>query len=129
MPKSSFSLIFFMVFDKRLGILIIVLIAVSIITFTVTRIADTPLYVAIGVYSTKEMIEERKKQMGLNKPMWVQYSNYLTGLLNGNLGSSRRTFAPVIDEIRLDCLLQLNSSLRCSFINAMGNSIRCNGSL
>lgn len=84
---------------KRLGILIIVLIAVSIITFSVTRIAGTPLYVAIGVYSTKEMIEERKEQMGLNKPMWVQYSNYLTGLLNGNLGSSRRTFAPVIDEI------------------------------
>ena len=86
-------------FIKRLGILFIVLIAVSMLTFSVTRIAGTPLYAAIGVYSTKEMIEERKEQMGLNKPLWEQYTNYLTGLANGNLGSSRRTFAPVKDEI------------------------------
>ena len=86
-------------FIKRLGILFIVLIAVSMLTFSVTRFAGTPLYAAIGVYSSKEMIKERKEQMGLNKPLWEQYTNYVTGLANGNLGSSRRTFAPVKDEI------------------------------
>ena len=86
-------------FINRLVILFIVLIAVSMLTFSVTRIAGTPLYAAIGVYSTKEMIEERKEQMGLNKPLWKQYTDYLTGLAYGNLGSSRRTFAPVKDEI------------------------------
>ena len=84
---------------KRIGILFLVLTTVSILTFSVTRIAGTPLYAAIGVYSTKEMIEERKEKMGLNKPLWEQYFNYITGLLNGNLGSSRRTFAPVSQEI------------------------------
>ena len=86
-------------FLKRLGILFIVLIAVSMLTFSVTRFAGTPLYAAIGVYSTKEMIEERKEQMGLNKPLWLQYVDYLKGLSNGDLGSSRRTFAPVKEEI------------------------------
>ena len=44
---------------KRLGILVIVLLAVSILTFSVTRFAGTPLYAAVGVYSTEEMIEDR----------------------------------------------------------------------
>ncbi len=84
---------------KRLGILVIVLLAVSILTFSVTRFAGTPLYAAVGVYSTEEMIEDRKEQMGLNKPLWEQYAGYLKGLVRGNLGSSRRTFAPVREEI------------------------------
>ena len=84
---------------KRLGILLIVLISVSILTFSVTRFAGTPLYAAVGVYSTDEMIAERKEKMGLNKPLWEQYATYLSGLARGNLGSSRRTFAPVRDEI------------------------------
>ena len=46
---------------KRIGILILVLTTVSILTFSVTRMAGTPLYAAIGVYSTKEMIEDRKE--------------------------------------------------------------------
>ena len=97
--NTAFFSRFFWYLIKRLGILLLVLLAVSMLTFSVTRIAGTPLYAAIGVYSTKEMIEERKEQMGLNKPLWEQYTNYLTGLLKGNLGSSRRTFAPVKDEI------------------------------
>lgn len=84
---------------KRLGILIVVLLAVSILTFSVTRFAGTPLYAAVGVYSTDEMIADRKEKMGLNKPLWEQYVSYLRGLSRGNLGSSRRTFAPVREEI------------------------------
>jgi len=89
--------IFYLV--KRLGILLIVLLAVSILTFSVTRFAGTPLYAAVGVYSTDEMIAERKEKMGLNKPLWEQYTSYVSGLMRGNLGSSRRTFTPVRDEI------------------------------
>ena len=76
-----------------------VLLAVSMLTFGVTRIAGTPLYAAVGVYSTDEMIEARKELMGLNKPIWEQYASYVAGLARGDLGSSRRTFAPVRDEI------------------------------
>ena len=66
---TAFFSRFFWYLIKRLGILFIVLIAVSMLTFSVTRIAGTPLYAAIGVYSTKEMIEERKVNLldDLNK--------------------------------------------------------------
>src|SRR5258708_23595531 len=36
---------------------------------------------------------------GLDKPLWVQYGNFLGSLLRLNLGTSAHTNAPVIEEI------------------------------
>lgn len=83
----------------RLGLLVLVLLAVSLLTFGVTRATGTPLYVAVGQQATQEMIDARAEAMGLDLPLWQQYANYLGNLLQGNLGQSRRTFTPVASDI------------------------------
>ena len=84
---------------RRLGLLILVLCAVCVLTFTVTRFTGTPLYASIGQQATPEMIEARAEVLGLNDPVWVQFRTYFFNLLRGDLGTSRRTFVPVAQEI------------------------------
>jgi peptide/nickel transport system permease protein len=40
-----------------------------------------------------------KAQLGLDKPLWVQYFNYLTGLFRGDLGKSMQDYSPVGSQI------------------------------
>lgn len=85
---------------RRLGLLVIVLFSVCVLTFAVTRSTGTPLYAALGMQVTEEMIEARAEMMGLNDPIHVQFTTYMVNLLKGDLGTSRRTFTPVAGEIR-----------------------------
>jgi ABC-type dipeptide/oligopeptide/nickel transport system permease component len=85
---------------RRLGLLVVVLWMVATIAFGVTRATGTPLYAAVGQQVTQEMIEARARLMGLDQPQYRQYLDYLAALARGDLGSSRRTFVPVADEIR-----------------------------
>lgn len=40
-----------------------------------------------------------KAQLGLNKPLWAQYLDYLTGLFRGDLGKSMQDYSPVAQQI------------------------------
>jgi len=46
-----------------------------------------------------EAIEEMRRKLGLDKPIWVQYFDYLFGLLRGDLGKSMHDFSPVAEQI------------------------------
>ena len=52
---------------------------------------------ALGL--SKEQVEGIRSQMGLDKPVWVQYVASLRGFLTGNLGYSVRTGTPVAELI------------------------------
>ena len=84
---------------RRVGLLLLVLFLVSLLTFGVTRFTGTPLYAAVGQQATPEMIEARAELLGLNEPVWQQYLRYVTSLAQGDLGTSRRTFTPVSQDI------------------------------
>ena len=40
-----------------------------------------------------------KAELGLNKPLWAQYIDYLTGLFRGDLGKSMQDYSPVAQQI------------------------------
>ena len=84
---------------NRVAILAVVLFSVVVLAFAVTRSTGTPLYAAVGIQTSEEILEARAELMGLNDPIHVQFTTYLTALLRGDLGSSRFTFVPVTDEI------------------------------
>ncbi len=42
---------------------------------------------------------EFKRQLGLDKPIWVQYVDYLIGLTRGDFGKSMQDFSPVSQQI------------------------------
>jgi peptide/nickel transport system permease protein len=89
---------------------IFVLIGVSIITFSLARVIPSnaaALY--IGPKARPADIERVSKQLGLDKPLPVQYAIYMKDLLHGDLGISIGTKRPVLDEItgRIPATLEL----------------------
>jgi peptide/nickel transport system permease protein len=86
---------------RRLFTSIIVLIGVSIMTFLIARVVPSnaaELY--IGPKARPEDIARVTKQLGLDKPLPVQYAVYMNELLHGDLGLSLGTKRPVLTEIR-----------------------------
>src|SRR3954466_5780295 len=57
---------------------------------------DTLLF---GQPRTEEVVRNMRAEMGLDKPLPVQYFNYLVGVAHGDLGKSLTTRRYVIDEI------------------------------
>ncbi|MDE0139073.1 MAG: ABC transporter permease [bacterium] len=86
---------------NRVVILAVVLLAVVIIGFTITRSTGTPLYASLGVAVSEAIIEQRAEEMGLNEPIVVQFWTYLTHLLQGDLGVSRISRIPVAEDIAI----------------------------
>ena len=76
------------------------LIGVVIVSFLLTRVlpGDTAAYFA-GPAATPQAIEEIRKQLGLDLPLWVQFGHYVRDLAHGNLGQSLTTGQPVLADI------------------------------
>ncbi len=86
---------------NRMVILAVVLLAVVMIGFTITRSTGTPLYASLGMAVSEAIIEQRAEEMGLNEPIVVQFWTYLVHLLQGDLGVSRISRIPVAEDIAL----------------------------
>lgn len=85
---------------RRLLMLIPVLVGMSIIVFLIVRaIPGDPASAILGERATEEAVAELREELGLNDPWYVQYADYVTGILSGDLGNSIRTHTPISDEI------------------------------
>ena len=72
---------------------------VTFVFFIIRLVPGGPALAVLGSYATAESIRELEKQMGLDKPLLVQYGNFLTDLCRGDLGKSMITKRPVSSEI------------------------------
>ncbi len=74
---------------KKLTTLLIVLLVVSFVTFFIIHLTPgDPARVMLGSEATEEAVEELREKMGLNRPLPVQYVEWLGDVLHGDLGSS-----------------------------------------
>jgi ABC-type dipeptide/oligopeptide/nickel transport system permease component len=53
-----------------------------------------------GRANSAEVVENMRRDLGLDKPLWNQYLIYVKGVLQGDLGTSITTKRPVLDEIK-----------------------------
>jgi len=85
---------------KRILTFIPTFIGVSIITFMFIRILPgDPIIVMAGERGmTDERYAALMTQFGYDRPILVQYWDYLTGIFRGDLGTSFKTKKPVWDE-------------------------------
>jgi ABC-type dipeptide/oligopeptide/nickel transport system permease component len=85
---------------RRLFTSIIVLFGVSIITFLLARVVPSDAAVLyIGPKARAEDIVRVRHQLGLDRPLPVQYIFYVRDLMHGDLGTSIGTKRPVLQEI------------------------------
>lgn len=77
---------------KRLLLLVLMLVGLLAITFTISHVAPgDPASLAAGPDATKEMVENIRRQYGLDKPLREQFAIYASGVLEGDFGRSVRT--------------------------------------
>lgn len=86
---------------KRLLQLIPVFIGVVTIVFFLSQMMPgDPARMVAGEQAPPEAVEEIRKELGLDKPVGVQYLNYLKDLfLKGDMGISWKTKQPVTSEV------------------------------
>ena len=85
---------------KRLLQLIPVLIGVTLAVFLMLHaIPGDPARIMAGEAATEAQLEQMRYNLGLNDPLWVQYTRYITNALQGDLGRSIRTNREVVSEI------------------------------
>jgi ABC-type dipeptide/oligopeptide/nickel transport system permease component len=84
---------------KRLGLAILVALAVSMIAFLLLRLSGDPAIAIAGEGARSEDIELIRKTYGFDRPLPVQYVDWLGKSLRGDLGESvyfRTAAAPII---------------------------------
>ena len=74
---------------QRLLSLILVLIGGSIAIFAILRfLPGDPVVVMLGFEYNPEVVEEMRRELGFDKPPPIQYLDWITGVLQGDLGRS-----------------------------------------
>jgi peptide/nickel transport system permease protein len=88
-------------FIDRLVTAVPALMGVIVVSFLLTRVlpGDPAAYFA-GPAATPQAIEEVRRQLGLDKPLPVQFARYVGDLAKGDLGPSLTTGQPVLVDIK-----------------------------
>jgi len=85
---------------KRLALVVLVVFGVATITFFLSRIAPgDPARMWAGPRATAEQVEAARKELGLDRPLIIQYAAFMKKLAVGDLGTSIRTRRNVTQEI------------------------------
>ena len=94
---------------------------VSIAVFLMLHLTPgDPAEIFIGDrQSTPEQLEVVREQMGLNRPLHVQYLDYMWNVLQGDLGNSLNNGRPVLDEILLRLPHTLELTLAAMLISTI----------
>lgn len=88
-------------FLKRIFALLPTLIGISTLVFLMIQmIPGDPARVMLGERATKEAVENLRKDLGLNEPVYVQYFTFVTNLAKGDLGRSFKSRELVSTELK-----------------------------
>lgn len=76
------------------------LLGLSIIIFFISRVLPgNPARMALGPRATEQQVQELSRELGLTKPLPIQYVDYMQGLVVGDLGRSLVTKRPVATDL------------------------------
>lgn len=71
---------------RRTGSLVLLLVAVSFITFTLFQLGPAdPASAACGQECTPERVAEARVALGMDQPFFIQYADYLRGLVSSRI--------------------------------------------
>lgn len=84
---------------RRVLAMIPTLLGVVVLIFLITRVLPgDPARSLAGENADQSVVDKLREQMGLDKPVWQQFGDYLVGLLHGDLGYAWHTGHPVAQD-------------------------------
>jgi len=85
---------------RRLLLVVPTLIGVTMVVFSLVRLLPgDAVSMLLQDYAYAKDADEMRARLGLDRPVYVQYFEWLGGVLQGNLGTSLRSNEPVTVEI------------------------------
>lgn len=106
--------------------LIPVLLGITFLTFALLSLAPgdpaQKKLSAQGVAVSKEILEETRRQMGLDRPWGLRYINWLSGLIHGDMGNSYKDGTPVAGKL-IKAMKYTGILSFCAFLSALVISI------
>ncbi|AYB00579.1 ABC transporter permease [Lachnoanaerobaculum umeaense] len=110
---------------KRLLSLIPILIGISFISFALIYFtggdAVAVRYEAIGGVLSPELLNQKREELGLNRPFMVQYFTWLLGVIQGDMGisyvSGKPVFSYIMSKLPNTLLLSLSALFTTMFIS------------
>ena len=94
---------------QRLLQTIVVIVGVTLLSFSTLHLAGDPTYLYVSERATEEELAATRAKLGFDKPLYQQYFSYMTGLAQLDLGNSlraRQSAAGLVLE-RLPATLEL----------------------
>jgi len=81
---------------RRIAQSLIVILAVSLICFTIFQFLGDPVLTLAGRYATQKQQEMVRHSLGLDKPFYIQYFTFLRNAVHGDFGLSYVSQVPVL---------------------------------
>ncbi len=96
---------------RRLIAGLVVIVLVSFLVFSMSRLAGDPRLLYTDGYTTADSYEELGRQLGLDKPFVVQYGLWMADAVRGDFGVSlsARTSAMNVIRVRIPATLELTA--------------------
>jgi len=87
---------------RRLSFLPLIIVVVSIITFVLLRVlpGQDPAILMAGQNATPENVEAIHAELGLDRPIAVQYFNWMGDVLRGDLGTTYQGKQDILSEVK-----------------------------
>ena len=106
---------------KRFLLMIPTLLGVAVLVFVLLRVLPgdvVEMRFASGQnqFVDQKMLDAERAKLGLDKPIWHQFRDYLTGLVRFDLGRSMWTGSPITEEIKLRFALTLQLALMATLV-------------
>ena len=81
---------------RRFGSVAVTLLGLLLLTFLIGRVMPLdPVLAIVGPDADRSTYEQVQRQLGLDRPLLVQFGRYLAGLAQGDLGRALLTGNPV----------------------------------
>lgn len=94
---------------RRLFLSVFVVIGVTVVVFMLVRLSGDPTALMISPDASAEDVAELRRRMGFDRPVLVQFWEFLTGVVRGDFGNSLRYREPAFGLVveRLSATVQL----------------------
>jgi peptide/nickel transport system permease protein len=104
---------------KRLLAMIPTLLGVAVLIFVLLRVVPGDVvearYLAQGSqFVSQDLMNQERAKLGLDKPLWQQFTTWMAGLARLDFGVSMWTGAPITEEIKLRFALSLQLAIMAS---------------
>jgi len=106
---------------KRLLLMIPTLFGVAVLIFVLLRVVPGDVvearYMGQGSqFTSQDLMNQERKKLGLDQPVWKQFTSWMAGLLRLDFGLSMWTGSPITEEIKLRFALSLQLAVMATVV-------------